>query len=244
MNEDKKTYNELFNEYNYYKVNHSILVNSNDRLYKEKKELEEKYLKYKNKYTKPVYDIYGKELIEYIKSKDKDIFYSEIFYVEKINYIESLVIKNNLSYIKDIFDQYKYIELRKYNGEKTLIIGCGNRRLDNCNIDICNKPNKCDRIQHNNYHSHDNCYTIDASTVANPSIIGKFDKDIIFKTIPDHSFNYIIFEGGGIPSSNNNEIKRLLKDDELSYCIDNDNIYSYYKNGEYIIVKNNDQMNN
>ena len=212
------------------------LEKKNNELEKKNNELEKKYDKYKKKYTDPNYDIYGNDIINFIKSKDKYINHSRDFYTEKINHIESLVIKNDLLYIKDIYNKYNYIELRKYNGEKTLIIGCGNTRLDNRNIEICKIKNECNRIDENKYHSHENCYTIDATVVANPSIIGTFDEQTIFKTIPDHSFNYIIFEGGGDPSSNDIEIKRLLKQDELSYCINNEVIYSYYKEGNYQII--------
>jgi len=221
-------------------MNNDIIKENNklkeeiNRLLEYNKLLEKKYLKYKTKHIS--HDSYNQSIINFIKSHDIYSDFTEPFYDTKINYIDKLIIKNDLEYIRDIYNKYNYIELRKYNNEKTLIIGCGNVRLDNSNLDICSIQNDCDRIKENKYHSHDNCFTIDGSFVANPCIIGTFNDKSIFNTIPNNSFNYIIFEGGGVPSSNDKEIQRLLKNDELSYCIDNDKVYSYYYNGIYRII--------
>lgn len=64
-------------------------------------------------------------------------------------------------------------------------------------------------------------------------------KDIIFRTIPDNSFDIIIFEGGGEPSDNKNEIMRLLNKNNTSFCIYNNEeegkytIFSYWSDGRY-----------
>jgi hypothetical protein len=79
--------------------------------------------------------------------------------------------------------------------------------------------------------------------VANPSIVAEFNGHIIFETIPDNSFDIIIFEGGGDPNDNPLEIKRLLNKNNLSFCICNSVIdgkmiiYSYWSDNKYIINK-------
>ena len=71
----------------------------------------------------------------------------------------------------------------------------------------------------NKYHNHTDVFTIDISLVANPSIVSNFNAESHYKTIPDNSFDIIIFEGSGEPSENSNEIKRLLNKNNLSYGI-------------------------
>ena len=83
----------------------------------------------------------------------------------------------SLDDIKDIFDQLKYVQLRPYNQEKILVIGCGNKRLDNGAIDT--KINSTDDVNYKRLadivHSHHDEFTIDLALVANPSIIGNFN---------------------------------------------------------------------
>ncbi len=154
--------------------------------------------------------------------------------------LHELKIDNKLKDIAHIFKESKYLELRKYNGEKKLVIACGNYRLDDRNLDICLSENDCDQTFENKYHSHRDCYTIDLSLVANPSIVSNFDNpNIIYKTIPSNSFDLIFFEGGGEPNTNPNEIKRLLNSNTNSFCLAMNEgkyiVYSYWFEGRYII---------
>ncbi len=152
--------------------------------------------------------------------------------------LNQLKIDNSLKYIERIYNEDHYLVLRKYNGEKKLMIACGNYRLDNRNLDPCDETNGCNQILENKYHSHRDYYTIDASLVANPSIVSDFNNSsIVFKTIPSNSFDLIVFEGGADPSSNPNEIKRLLNSNTNSFCISlNESkyvVYSYWFEGKY-----------
>jgi hypothetical protein len=210
-----------------------------------------KYLKYKLKYLNNkintdlvggAYDIKNDPLIKYII----DSVCSIESYCNSANIINEytacsffygLDILMSLDEIKKIFKEKKYIQLRPYRGEKVLVIGCGNKRLDHGNSvhDVNHSEEIMQKHNYNKFHSHYNEFTIDLSLVANPSIIGKFNENIMLGTIPDHCFDFIYFEGGG--DNNNTEIKRLLNNKTLSFCIDIDNgiyyIRSYYNNGVF-----------
>jgi hypothetical protein len=176
---------------------------------------------------------------------NNDEFYSKFDF-------NQLVIKNHKFDIYTIYRERQYLELRPYNGEKVLIIACGNRRLDNGNLDIINNNShpKEEQIDFNLYHSHDNAYTIDMSLTANPSIVSTWEEKT-FTTIPDNSFDFILFEGGARPHSNPDEIERLLNKNNYSMCICDGEIqkygdiplpqmvvYSYYHYGIYYKVNN------
>jgi len=150
---------------------------------------------------------------------------------------DTLNIENDINRIESIYKEIKVIELRPYRGETTLIIGCGNYRLDDGNL---GKTSDDNRPKYNMFHAHRNCYTIDAVLPANPSTVALFDNNKIFKNLPDNAFNLIIFEGGGDPHVNPREIERLLNKNSLSLCIGmNDSKYYVFsqsdKNGYKII---------
>lgn len=208
---------------------------------------EKKYLKYKAQYLKLKSQKgggeYSKEIIDYLTDKGSAWLqknyqtYSGVLQSFNLN---ELVITHDLKTIKNIYDEHNYIQLRKYNNEKKLIIGCGNRRLDNRNMDPCTSTNDCNLIHENIHHAHTEAFTIDSVIMANSSIIGTFDKDSKFLTLRDNSFDIIIFEGGGNPTDNPNEVKRLLNKNNLSFCIANSPtngsyiIYSYWNDGIYV----------
>ncbi len=157
--------------------------------------------------------------------------------------LNELKIDNNINYITRIFNKYHYIVLRKYNGEKKLMIACGNYRLDNRNLDPCDKENGCNQIFENKYHAHRDYYTIDLNLLANPSIVSDFNNsNIVLKTIPSNSFDLIVFEGGAEPSTNPNEIKRLLNSNVNSFCISMYKgkyfVYSFWYEGKYSLNSN------
>ena len=91
--------------------------------------------------------------------------------------------------------------LRKYNGETSLILACGNSPT-------C----VCLGSKYIYDHKHSGVYTIDSDISMNPSLVGLFGYEI-FTEIPDNSFNYIEMEGlYGIPTELFfNEIKRIAK---------------------------------
>ncbi len=201
-----------------------------------------KYLKYKTKYLNIKsggsnllsIQSYYNELINNVK----DIFFTMEHTCSYEDYekldLNNLNIINTLDNITKIYKTHKYLELRPYKDEKVLIIGCGNDRLDNGN---CMPKDTTQQDIYNTYHLHKNTYTIDMELLSNPSIVSIFDKDSTYKTIPDNSFDFIIFEGGGYPYDNPKEIERLLNKNNLSFCIYSSpngyNIYSYYQRGIY-----------
>ena len=189
---------------------------------------------------------YNTDMISYLRKISNIILgIEQLIELQNRFDLNNLFITNNLTYIQDIYTKYNYLELRKYNGEKKLIIGCGNKRLDNCNLDFCpSDPSKKFTKEHqenvNLYHSHLDAYTIDACIVANPSIVCGFNDATMLPTIPDNSFDIIIFEGGG-DGPYNPEIKRLLNCNKLSFCCltsNPPNLFSYWYEGKYYENKN------
>lgn len=200
---------------------------------------------YTNKYLKGGQYLED-EVFNYVKemSKKIDNFFNSndnINKYEPSNIFYGLDISLELNEIKNIYDNYNYVQLRPYKGEKILVIGCGNRRLDylgnSSPTEFTNEQHMKDKRLYDINHSHYNEFTIDLTLVANPSIIGKFDENTQFVTIPDNSFNLIYFEGGGDPKKNEEEIKRLLDSRTTSFCIRMKNgiynIYGHYENGEF-----------
>jgi len=223
-------------------------------------DFKKKYLKYKTKYLLNG-GSYGfdekikSDKVEYEKYRAKEEHEQKIADVELITYIKenckninfdfnndeiynfydlkNLSINNNLEYIKNIYENNKYIELRKYNNEKKLIFGCGNKRLDCGNLYPCSDDDE--KQEYDMFHSHENAYTIDTTLIANPSIVSFFDETSNYeKSLPDNSFDLIIFEGTGSAKYNPNEIKRLLNNKTYSFCIDMRRDGLYYLFSTYI----------
>jgi hypothetical protein len=194
-----------------------------------------KYLKYKMKYLYLLKGGYDFDLIEYIKSKSIEIndYYNSHIFVDEHD-LEKLNININLEEIKHIYESNKYIQLRRYNNEKILIIGCGNGRLDCGNLEPCYSESY--KVNYDKYHMHEDAFTIDLTLVANPSIVSEFNQLSNYSTLPDHTFDFIIFERGGDPKDNPEEIKRLLNNNKNSYCIHFDKIYSHYIDGQYFLL--------
>jgi hypothetical protein len=145
-------------------------------------------------------------------------------------------IENTPEEIEEEYKKNGYLYLRPYRGEKTLIIGCGNNRLD-CSGVLNRNIEMCDLNDSNLYHNHRDAYTLDFTLVANPSIVANFNGDLRLSKIPDNSFSYILFEGGGNPADNPAEIQRLLNKYTTSFCIGCDKayyIYSVWLDGVYI----------
>jgi hypothetical protein len=152
-----------------------------------------------------------------------------------------LHIENTLDAIEDEYLKNGYLYLRPYRGEKTFIIGCGNNRLD-CSSIFNRNRDECDLFHSNMYHNHRDAYTLDLTLVANPSIVADFNEDLRLSKIPDSSFNFIIFEGGGDPRDNPMEIQRLLNRYTTSMCISISpeigyHIYSVWSDGKYSVYE-------
>ena len=141
-------------------------------------------------------------------------------------------IENTFDEIMSEYIRNKYLYLRPYRGEKIFIIACGNNRFD-CSNFINKNIVQCELLDYNIYHNHRDAYTLDFSLVAN------FNADLRLEKIPDNSFNFIFFEGGGNPENNPNEIQRLLNRNTTSMCIGmmegSYYVYSFWSDGEYFI---------
>lgn len=98
--------------------------------------------------------------------------------------------------------EYGVIELRPYNNEKILVIGCGNGGF----IPLSNY--KAGEV----CYYHKNEYTINPCILYNPSVVGTFCLDT-FYNIPNNSFEVIHAEGIKLFETKTflNEVMRLLK---------------------------------
>jgi hypothetical protein len=147
-------------------------------------------------------------------------------------------IENTLDEIRSEYIRNNYLYLRPYRGEKIFIIACGNNRFDCSNFTNKNIV-QCELLDYNIYHNHRDAYTLDLTLVANPSIVADFNADLRLEKIPDNSFNFIFFEGGGNPEDNPHEIQRLLNRNTTSMCIGMTQgtyyVYSFWSDGEYFI---------
>lgn len=216
---------------------------------------QKKYLKYKTKYLELKNQIgkgYSDTLKDFIIRTSMEIFNQfnsppTVVFTPECNLLtdkscfnfNDINIENTLEDIEDEYKKNKYLYLRPYRGEKTLIIACGNNRLDCSNLRNRNSET-CNLTHSNLYHNHRDAYTLDLTLVANPSIVANFNRDLILSKIPDNSFSYILFEGGGDPNENPAEIQRLLNKYTTSFCIGCDEsyyIYSMWSNGEYTILR-------
>ena len=148
-------------------------------------------------------------------------------------------IENTLDVITEEYENNGYLYLRPYRGEKIFIVACGNHRLDCSNFTNLNTDD-CDLLDYNILHNHRDAYTLDKELVANPSVVANFNTDLYLEKIPDNSFNFIIFEGGGRPADNPYEIQRLLNRNTISMCIGMEDgdyyVYSCWDRGEYRIM--------
>lgn len=221
-----------------------------------------KYLKYKKKYldekNKSSIKIqqndniqqggdYDKSVIDYLKIKSIEIE-PELnkMSFESINdsYIQRLNLKNSLQTIQHIWDTIpetdnKYLELRPYNGEKKLIIACGNGRIDDRNLDPPIPSQWHDSVEQNMYHLHEGAYTIDFVLVANPSVVANVEGNLVLPGIPDNAFDLIYFEGGGTPELCSEFIKRVINKKTNSFCIGNKGypyLYSFTYSGKYTVI--------
>ena len=139
------------------------------------------------------------------------------------------------------------IQLRKWNGERILCIGCGNytkfmisdeqEHMDFYKEKELEFKSKfkdelipydfyeygliLDDITYSKRHSHTGEYTINPIIAVNPSVVAYFDMTTTFECIPDHKFKFIYSEAGNWLRYNEAEIKRLLDNTTTSYFIGN-----------------------
>lgn len=133
---------------------------------------------------------------------------------------------NISSKFDDMISTYKkngVIELRTYNGEKKLLVGCGNYPFVNCG----GYPfqNNDEEKKYHEMHHHTDSYTINPMLSYNPSVIGFYSYNT-FKNIPSQSFEKIIIEGVRLDETQifASETLRLLEQDGVVTLSNHENI--------------------
>lgn len=116
-------------------------------------------------------------------------------------YKKDLLINNSKEVIDEIYQKYGVIQMRKYNNEDTLILGCGNDPIFFGSYQCSYRKEYHDPKNKDTYflkerikHLHSDCYTIDPDIGMNPSIVGSFGINKI-DFLPPKIFKKIIFEG-------------------------------------------------
>lgn len=144
--------------------------------------------------------------------------WSKSSYLDNTPFKSELKINSDIQTIKNLYQKYKIIQLRKLTTETKLIIGCGNGPVFWGSLPILLKFQKIlyGRVinktgdKYNSDHSHINCYTINPDIGMNPSVVGEFGISD-FKFLPKNYFEEIIFEGFMLdPESNKNTIQTIL----------------------------------
>ncbi len=95
-----------------------------------------------------------------------------------------LDIKMDMKSIESTFEKHKVIQLRPYNGEKYLVIGCGNTPISYGEIDLDALDMPAHFIDYRKDHQHTGCYTINPDIRWNPSMVvayGHVDLTPLFK---------------------------------------------------------------
>jgi hypothetical protein len=143
-------------------------------------------------------------------------------------YFDQIIIKNDHNNIVSLIDSHGIIQLREYNSEDTLILGCGNYPTDNRSY-----------FRHEDHH-HENCYTIDEDIYMNPSIVGSFGIDCM-KFLGKELFSKIHFEGFMLECFKYKDQKineELLEKNKISYVGSFLSNYYKYKDTDYVETEN------
>lgn len=148
--------------------------------------------------------------------------------IDDIKNKELLKICNDFDTVKNIFENHCVIQMRKYKGEPTLILGCGNDP-----VDIYYKTEELN-------HQHENCYTIDHDIGMNPSIVGRFGIDDM-KFLGKEIFDEIIFEGFKISCHYREGKKKRVIDTDNKCTIENI-LYLLKDNGNVIFRAENEEF--
>lgn len=98
-----------------------------------------------------------------------------------------------VSEILKIFIDAGYLVMRPYEGQKELIIGCGNGSCINSGGYPIDDQGL--RAEHTITHAHENAYTIDPCCMTNPSCMSFFGYHSYKHILPDGCFDKIILEG-------------------------------------------------
>ncbi len=127
-----------------------------------------------------------------------EVYSAKRRWVESDEYYPKLDITFDTEYIGHFFNKSGTIPLREYNGEKTLILGCGNKPVFTCGgvytyAPDCESSSDYD-FDYRDKHSHPNTCTVNPDLGYNPTLVAHFGYQQLtyFK---DASFAEIIFEG-------------------------------------------------
>ncbi len=184
------------------------------------------------------------------------------YYIAKNNWIKNdiyypkLNINIDRNIIQSFFENDNIIPLRKYNGEKSLILGCGNEPIFTCGGVYTHKIYKKhdssdDRdpyygYDYRNKHQHVDICTVNPSIGYNPTLVAHFGYQKL-SFFNDKSFESIIFEGFmleyddfNIPKYTVSELIRLLKNYSTIYTNNDDKlIQKFIKKNNTLIDLNN-----
>lgn len=132
------------------------------------------------------------------------------------------------------------IVLRRYAGEKTLVVGCGNEpcyvggypthteqqhTLSEYDREALSQESLDYFREYRKDHKHKKCYTVNPDIGMNPSVIAQFGVSSLIDILPESSFTEIVFEGFRLES-------------EDSVCTVTDLIHLLAENGVVSIHNN------
>jgi hypothetical protein len=116
--------------------------------------------------------------------------------VDKLPFAKELSVDNSVSDVQKLYNWYGVIQLRRYAGERKLILGCGNNPIFIGSTPLRKQYDSVTEFWSNyaESHKHVGCYTINPDIGMNPSIVGCFGiEDFTF--LPKGAFTEIEFEG-------------------------------------------------
>lgn len=117
--------------------------------------------------------------------------------------VRNLEIDLTFDEIQDIYQKHGVIQLKKIDpNASTLILGCGNRRMENDGGYSIPFQNLYPQDDEDNYayayplkHIHPDAVTIDIEAANNPTIVADLNEQSVFRLFKGQKFTTIIYEG-------------------------------------------------
>lgn len=176
----------------------------------------------------------------YYTEEHPQLFFSLEFWLkskksELYEIIKCLDIRNTKRNMLHFFDKYRIVPLREYQGEKTLVIGCGNSPLVDSGGYFFETVQE--KVIYQKQHAHKGCYTICSDPCYNPSVVGFFSSNY-FKNIPDGAFYKIVIEGVKLEFNEClvSELSRMLAD--KGGILVNDIMVGFKRKNQLIFIGN------
>lgn len=118
---------------------------------------------------------------------------------------EKLDITNDIDTIQTIYDKHQVLQLRSYQGEKHLVVGCGN-----CPIVYEDDKHQPDFYRTAQDHAHSGCYTLDMDIKMNPSVVANFRENDPHELFKEEQFDTIRVECTGYILNTEIAIRNLI----------------------------------